>query len=103
MKEKQQDEAVLDATPDRDVPVQLVVPYLNGLNQDVQDDVCKHLTYDQVKAENVVDASLVDLPDVHHDVLLDAVNVVLLKLSRMIWWPYCCASSMGIWLTEEKV
>ena len=43
MKEKQEDEAVLDATPDCDVPVQLVVPYLNGLNQDVQDDVCKHL------------------------------------------------------------
>ena len=69
--------------------VQLVVPYLNGLNQDVQDDVRKHLTDDEVKAENVVDASLVGLPDVHHDVLLDVVNVVLLRLSKMIRWMLC--------------
>ena len=37
MKEKQEDEAVLDATPHCDVPVQLVVPHLNDLNQDVPD------------------------------------------------------------------
>ena len=83
-KEKQEDKAVLDATPDCDVPAQLVVPCLNDLNQEIQDDVCKHLTYDEVTAEDVVDASLVDLPDVHHGVLLNVVNIVMLKLLKMI-------------------
>ena len=43
---------VLDATPNCNVLVQLVVPHLDDRNQDVQGDVCKHLTCGKVKAEN---------------------------------------------------
>ena len=67
-----------------DVPVLLVVPNLDALNEDVQGDVFEHLTYDEVTAENDVDDSLDDLPIVHHDVLPDVVNDVWLNLSKLI-------------------
>ena len=158
MKEQQKDEAVVDVTPNCDVPVQLVVPHLDDLNQDVQFitrriganpeksdlvnfrgptkknlvnsvfccfswekstncsrkpglvnefsatprgqlnwtgpianssdqyGVCKHLTYDEVTAEHDEDASLDDLPNVHHNVPPDVADDALLKLSKFICW-----------------
>ena len=101
MKEKQEDEAVLGVTLDCDIPVQLVVPHLDGLSQDVQGDGWKHLTYGEAKAESDVDAYLVDPPDVHHDALPDVVKDVLLRLSKMICWMLCNVCLYSLLLTLD--
>ena len=56
----------------------LVVPNLDGLQCNVQDVVCDHLTYDKVDAQHGVDALPDCLPDVH----LDVVHDVLAKFSE---------------------
>ena len=57
----------------------LVIPNLDGLQCDVQNVVCEHLTCDEVDAQHDVDALPDDMPDVH----LDVVNNVLAEFSRM--------------------
>ena len=44
----------------------------------------QHLFYDEVTIENDEDAFLEDLPDARHRALLDVVDDVLLKLSKLI-------------------
>ena len=58
----------------------LVIPNLDGLQCDVQDVVCKRLTFEEVDAQPDVDALPDDLPDVH----LDVVNNVLAEFSKRL-------------------
>ena len=55
----------------------LVVPNLDGLQCNVQDVVCEHLTYDEVDAQHGVDALLDCLPNVHLDVVHNVCGKVL--------------------------
>ena len=72
------------------VPVALVIPNHDGLQYDVQDVVCEHLTYDEVDAQRDVEALPDDLPDVH----LDIVNDVLAEFSKMNLWMFYLNSVM---------
>ena len=89
VREKQEDEAVLDVTP-LDESSDTYCSNLDGLQYDVQDVACEQMTYDEVDVQHDVDVFADDPPDVH----LDVVNDILAEFSKMSLRMFYLNSSM---------